>query len=476
MADTASRSETTRGGGCTACLLAVVAFFVLAASDALGAAPQARLGKPVTLVGRTGLNPPMLTASSANRVQAFAWVRFRREVRVPSRYTGPTSVIQARVRRADGSMTATQTLSPRNGRALAPAVGVDGHGVVTAAWLQQVRRGDLRLVVSTRRSGGRFGPPLTIGRTRVPSLRVLYPRLLRVPYGAEPALAVGADGSAVVAWRGSHALQVAVRRPGRCPARARRACFSQPQSFRRGAQPKVVLDASNRAYVTWTTVGGTGAIGSTGTGIELAVAPLGRSLNPTRISPVGERPSDPAVAVTRDGSAIVVWGGTAGVQAVVRSPSGTMSTPLALSDGSRFLPPITPLYGGASPTVVADPQGEAIVVWQQQTVPETGGGIAAAVWSSAGIRPSQVVDAGQSSDPMMAVDGRGDTVLVYSSGAAGFGDSRVRPPGGAFGPGPPERLPGSPAFVVKRKRNAVTLGVLQGVEGERTRLYDVLID
>jgi hypothetical protein len=448
-----------------------LAVFLLLASTTAAATPQSRLGRPIALVGRTGLNPAMMAAASANGVQAFAWIRFDRDVKVPSRYAGPTSVVQARIRRQDGTLSPPHTLSRRNGRAFVPAVGVDGNGVVTVAWLQQVRRGDLRLVVSVRPPRGRFGRPVTIGRTRVPSLRALYPDLLRVPYGAEPALAVGADGAAVSAWRGSGSLQVATRRRGRG------AHFSRPQSFPLGAEPNVALDARDRAYVTWTTLGGTGAIGTTGTGVDLAVAPVGHSLRPTTVSPAGERPRDPALAVTQDGTAIVVWadiaGHTGNVQTVVRNPAGTLSAPLTLSDASRFPTPPPALFGGSSPTVIANPQGEAIVVWQQETIPETGGGLATATWSSGAFGPSQVVDAGASFDPALAVDGRGETVLAYLSGANGFGSWQVRPPGGSFAPS--QGIPGSLAFVVSRGRNAVTLGVRVGVTGARTRLYDAVI-
>jgi hypothetical protein len=448
---------------------------VLAASEAIAATPESRLGKAVTLVGRTGLNPPIIAASSANGVQAFAWVKFRRRVEtVPSGFGGPSSVVQARLRRTSGRLTEVQNLSPRNRRAFAPAIGVDRKGTATAVWLQQVRRGSFKLAVSVRRPGRRFGRAATLGRTRVPGVRVLYPAALSTEYGAEPALAVAADGSIVVAWRGSDALQIAVRRPGRCPAGARRACFSRPQDFPLGAEPKVVFDARNRAYVVWAGLRGAGA------GIQLAVARAGRPFKPTRVSSAGEIASDPSVAVTPDGSAIVVWSGgndTPGVggrvQTAVRGSTGMLSAPLTLSDRARFPPGVTPVYGGSAPRVVANPQGEAIAVWQQQTFPETGGGLVAAVRSSGAFGPSQVVDPGHTFGPMMAVDGRGDTVLVHFRGAAGFGDWRVRPPNGVFGP--PQTLPGSPAFVVKRKRNAVTLGLLQGVTGEGTRLYDLII-
>ena len=80
----------------TAGVLVAVAVSVLAVSDALGAAAQWRLGEPVTLTGRTGLNPPMtmMAASSANGVRAFAWVKSRRKVEtVPSGFGGPSSVV-----------------------------------------------------------------------------------------------------------------------------------------------------------------------------------------------------------------------------------------------------------------------------------------------------------------------------------------------------------------------------------------------
>jgi hypothetical protein len=357
-----------------------------------------------------------------------------------------------------------QSLSPRDRRAFVPAIGVDRRGTATAVWLQQVRRGRFELVVSVRRPGRRFGRARTLGFTRVPRVASLYPGN---QFGAEPALAVAADGASVVAWRGPDGLQIAVRRSGRCPSRARRACFSRPQSFPPG-------DDRDRAYVVW--VGPLGA----GEEIQLAVARPGSPFKPVRVSPAGEAATDPSVATTRDGTGTVVWSRrnptlrpTGGIKAAVRSPAGILSAPLALSDPSRFPPGVTPLDDGAAPAIVSNPQGEAIVVWQQQTFPETGGGLVEAVQSSGAFGPSQVVAAGHTFSPMMAVDGRGNAALLHFRGAAGFGVWHVRPPGGAFGP--PQPSPGSPAFVVKKNRNAVTLGVLQGSAGQRTRLYDLII-
>jgi hypothetical protein len=453
--------------------VAVVAS-LLASSEAIAAAPESRLGSPLTLVGRTGLNPPMIAASSANGVEAFAWVRFRRNVTtMPTGFGGPSSVVQARLRRTSGQLTRAQSLSPKGGKAFVPAIGVDRRGTATAVWLQQARRGRFELVVSVRGPGRRFGRPVTLGHTHVRHVGSLYPGS---QVGAEPALAVAADGAAVVAWRGSDALQIAARRPGRCPPHARRACFSRPQSLPLGAEPKAVFDARGRAYVVW--VGPLGA----GEEVQLAVARPGRRFEPVRVSPPGDPAVDPSIAVTRDGAATVVWSRRANpafdligrIQAAVRSPTGTLSAPVALSDPARFPPGVTPLSDGGGPTIVANPQGEAIVVWQQQTFPETGGGLVTAVRSSVGFGPTQVVDGGQTSVPTMAVDGRGNTALIHFRGAAGFGEWRVRPPGGAFGP--PQHLPGSPAFAVGRSRNIITLGVLQGLAGERTRLYDLIID
>jgi hypothetical protein len=287
-----------------------------------------------------------------------------------------------------------------------------------------------------------------IGRTRVPSVRVLYPAVLRIPYGAEPALAVAPDGSAVAAWRGARSLQVAFRDP-------RRARFSRPQRFPPGKEPAVAI-AGGRAHVIWARRGS----------IQLAVAPVGGRLTPTEVAQDGA--GDPSVAVTPDGTAVAVWQGGGHVRAAVRSPGGALAAPLTLSDHDRFAAGATPLGGGAAPRVVTDPQGEAIVVWQQATVPETGGGLAAAVWSAGDFGRSQPVDPGHTFAPMLAVDGRGDAVLAYSRGAAGFGDWRAREPGGAFGG--PGALPGTPVFAVGRGAGTVTIGVRQR---GRTRLYDV---
>jgi hypothetical protein len=109
-----------------------------------------------------------------------------------------------------------------------------------------------------------------------------------------------------------------------------------------------------------------------------------------------------------------------------------------------------------------------VLVWNQQTVPETGGGLASATWSPGGFGPSRVVDSAQSFGPLLGADGRGDVALTYFQGPRGFGDWTVRPAAGAFGEAQP--LPASPAFVIGRGSSAVTLG-----DYAPTRLYDVAL-
>jgi hypothetical protein len=369
--------------------------------------------------------------------------------------------VQARLRLADGRLTPTQSISASSGRAFLPVVGVDRGGTVIVAWLQQVGGRDFALEASVRSVGQRFSAPVVLGRTRISGYYVLGGG---DPNGAGPALAVAPDGAAVIAWRGATSMQVAVRGRGRCSARAARACFAATQSLPQGLQPQLVFGARDVAYLVW--AGPTGSCSfspicqpESRRGIELAVAQAGRRFGaPRQIAPGPDSVFAPSIGLTPDGSAVVAWGWTrrgvgtigGGIALAVRDAAGAMSTPLKLAPAT----PSLKLVPAGAPTVLVDPQGKALIDWDQGDY-----SIAEVDRSAAGtFGPSHIIGRVIGNEPMV-MDARGDTVLAYEAGPYAEGFWSVRAPGGTFGNS--MLLPTSgagPPFLVRCTGNVITIG------------------
>jgi hypothetical protein len=434
-----------------------VAALLAATSVASARAPaiastQLRLGRVVKLVGPTGAPQAVIAATSANGYEAFAWTRW-----APPGLGGPHGWVQARLRLPDGRLMPTQSISASSGRAFLPVIGIDRAGMAIVAWLQQVRGRDFALEVSISAPGRRFSAPVVLGRTRVSGNEYLDENDL---FGAGPALAVASGGAVVVAWRGATSMQAAVRRQGRCSARAAHACFSATQSLPQGVQPQIMFGARGVAFLVWAGLKGLCLLSPpcepTARGIELAVAAADRRFGPPRqIAPVADTVSAPSLGLTPDGSATVAWdwsrsraGG--GIAVAVRDAAGAVSTPLKLSVPAGTVAPGEP----GPPTVLVDPRGEALVDWVQADY-----SIAEVVRSAAGtFGPSQIIGRVLGNEPM-AVDARGDTALAYEAGPYAEAFWSVRPPGGLFGSS--ILLPGSgsgPPFLIQRAENVITVG------------------
>jgi len=125
---------------------------------------------------------------------AVAWVRQR----------GVRAQVRAIVRGGGGAFSAPRGISSPGARDLGDArVAVDDRGDAVVVWVADLGgRGRTRVQAAYRRAGGRFGRP----RTLSPALAFA------------PAVAMGSDGSAVIAWHRSsgdgeaiHALTVSSR-------------------------------------------------------------------------------------------------------------------------------------------------------------------------------------------------------------------------------------------------------------------------
>jgi hypothetical protein len=200
------------------------------------------------------------------------------EVRVTAQGTRLNRVRASR-RPAGGSFGAPEVLSRQRHPALMAAIAANGDAVVL--WTTAVPNHlPLRQTVhvALAQSGGAFAPAVNVGELRPPST---------------PALAMGADGHALVAFGGKTSLLVAERAPGQ-PFGALAPVPGADDPL--GVQPTAALGAAGGAAVAWSGIGlgGIGIVTRTGPG---AFLPAGRRCPPQRRDRApGPRRNGPAVS------------------------------------------------------------------------------------------------------------------------------------------------------------------------------------
>ena len=181
--------------------------------------------------------------------------------------------------------------------------------------------------------------------------------------GARPAIAVAPDGAATVVWNGGRRIQVARRPGGRCRTDRPRGCFDEPQPLTRGTDHTIALSRDGSAFVLWAaTVRRSSGAGSA---LRLAVAPPGELFGPARAIPSPGEASQPSLAIAPNGDAIMAWraspptGGEQNVDAPILASRRTAAGVLSATQVVSRLP-------GSAPQVRANSQSEATLVWNQR--------------------------------------------------------------------------------------------------------------
>ena len=411
------------------CALALAALCAAAAPPA-----QAAWTAPQTLV-RDHAAANVSAAGNARGSQAFVWkVTARRIVRTRTQ-TGSASYVRGRIRLPDGRLGRVQTISSTGTIVADPQIGVDEHGDATAVWAQAGRH--VTVMAAVRPHGKRFGTPFELGRSGHFA-------------DARPALAVGPDGDAVVAWNSGHSITVVRRGPSICQPRRARGCFRAPLRLRAGADQTVALGPLGSAYVVWAAEVRTAAVVHTRlrmTVIRRDGRSLGREHAVSRAAD-GDA-SQPSLAVRRHGAAVIAWRASLPAGGEQNDPAPIVAA--TSTAGAVASPPqIVSRHPGELPRMRIDSRGDAVLAWDQwNSTPANPDGqeIAVALQPAGAARfgapttitPPSVAGGGVS----LAVDPVGDAYLVSSAtgatpgGPAGI--SHVRPPGGDFGP--PVALP-----------------------------------
>ena len=248
----------------------------------------------------------------------------------------------------------------------------------------------------------------------------------------EPQVAIDPGGNAIALWErfdGSNGIiQAAVRQPGG-------AWLPSGDISEKGdtaLQPAVAVDSHGNATAVWTRVGVL-----SGVVVLAAFRPAGGAWQPAVIvseEGPGQDAREPRVAVDPQGDAIVVWRDETTselVQAASRPAGGAWQKPLTLSEksGSAF-----------EPAVALDSEGDTLAVWTGWDGSVGGHYLIRSVIKPAGgvWQPSvSVSEDGQNADaPQLAFDPQGNATAVWerSDGSNEIVQAALRPAGGAWQP------------------------------------------
>jgi hypothetical protein len=444
----------------TRLLPSALAIAALAGATAAPAAPAA-WGPPHTVTSPTAQN--IAATGNAKGEQLFAWrVTTKRRLR-----SGFASYVRARARLANGTLGATRIISSTREMVATPAVALDAAGNATVVWSQAGRQ--TRIMGAYRPRGDRFGTPFELGRTSA-------------FLGARPSIAVTPGGAATVTWNGGAQVQVVRRAVARCRTRSASGCFTRPQYFSRGADQTVAMTAGGTAFIVYSSTARMGT--EVRTQLRLAIAP-GRDglFGPTRTIPGPGQASQPSLALTADGSALIAWRGsppTGGEQDV----AGPILVSARDAMGRLVGPVVVSQFPGSRPQLRLNGRDEAILVWNQSNpTPANPDGqeVAVAVRGASGAfgGPLTLSAPGTAAGgASLAVDAAGTATVVYSAARLGAGYTtgpilplvHRRAPGGAFGA--PQQLPtGFPGAFVFAAGMRVT-AVSAGFGGDRTAISD----
>jgi len=267
-----------------------------------------------------------------------------------------------------------------------------------------------------------FGAPLGLGA----------PEPIESFANTDADVAVDNDGDALFVWNGTDGSGDTIIQARRLSAAGVLGPVRNisPPGERGGEQASVAVDNDGDAVIAWSgfdagplfevrTLSAGGVLGP--------VQTLGFPANNTLIE-------TPAVAVDRDGDAVIVFKGDGGttsrIQARTLSAGGVLGPTLNLSP---------PGQGGTEGRVAMDPSGDAVFAWVRSD--GTNGRIQTAALSAAGaLSPVQTVSpVGQFAlVPAVAVNPTGDAMIAWVSPVPGmFGPrvrARTRSAAGALGP------------------------------------------
>lgn len=257
-----------------------------------------------------------------------------------SRGAGGVFVTQVATRPAGGAWSAPQDLSPPGQDTGDADVALDPAGDAMAVWYEGPGANYV-IKAAYRPAGGAWSASQSISAP--------------LQSAFESRVALDASGNAVAVWErsnGSNSIVQAAPRPAG-------GAWSVPQDLsaagQSAAEPQVAVDPVGNAVAVWKRYDGANYI------TQASSRPAGGTWGvPQNLSVSGEHTYNPQIAVDPNGNAFAVWwrgpGPSPKAQKAIRAPAGGWSAPSDLSAPGQI---------GTHPAVAADPNGNAVAVWQR---------------------------------------------------------------------------------------------------------------
>ena len=371
-----------------------------------------------------------------------------------------------------------------------PRVAVDGQGTTLVTWISGAGGG-----YAVRPPGGSFGPAVDI------------PRPAGEGVSSPIEVTFDGQGNALAAWVGTKSTMAGLEYNLRASVRPPGGSFGSPESLDSGLSnvdvpgtPSYALDSVDVASAGGDLIASWARrccfSGSEDASVRAAVRPPGgpfRGSETLASAPTGAASgvTDPRLAGSADGSAVIVWTklqslSTGNVSSCTRPPGGSW-------DGCT----IENVSGDGSdprlPDVGMDAHGNAAAVWTRKAPGATDPHAVQTAGRSAGT--SGWTPLGTFSEPgteltqaTIATSPQGASIVAWRHGTDRI-DGAARPPGGAFGPSQPLSASGgnpmSPALAMDPDGNGAaawqrgtspdTLVEVGGYDGAGPRLNDLSI-
>jgi hypothetical protein len=207
---------------------------------------------------------------------------------------GNAAKLRVATRGAKGRFAAPQTLGDAvlakgSHRASFPAVGVDGNGKATVAWVRPDADDNLRVVAASQRRNGSFASPETLSEPGVDAY--------------QPQIAVNDGGEAVVVWQAGDKPPYGIEEATRsADAQSFGSSTSISDSAVSAEAPQVGLGDAGRTIVTWLAGKGSPYIEAVSRADEMS----GFSA-PQPLSESAANIGRPQLAVGSDGAAFAAW-------------------------------------------------------------------------------------------------------------------------------------------------------------------------
>jgi PKD domain len=318
---------------------------------------------------------------------------------------GVVSHIRARLRRPGGAFGGSIELAAANGDS--PSVAVDQHGNFTAVWTEGANLRAARLAAGA----SAFEPAQTIGTVD--------------PVNPDPALAVGGNGTAVIAVRqADNTVRAAIRSGAGGQFGPLSGALSGTLAI--GDTFQAAVDDAGHAIIVWSRDDGTGVIRVERS--ERSTGGFGAAQLVSTEAP-NDKSTGPVVAMAPNGRALVMWTfqnnlGPFSVKDRERNPNGTWDAIQNASPGTSQ---------AQNPRVAMAGDGTAMAVW--------GFDVATVFIPQAAIRPPD--GAFQALSPNLSSAGfgalaismtrAGTATVAWTGSMSETITARRRPPGGAFG-------------------------------------------